>query len=225
MLRRQIPSAAVMTTFLLVLLCPCLTAAEISGHYLEARTCQVYTGPCFANGEVGLAGREAVMAWSISEGQFANADLSGLKVVMSLQATDTLGHGGLADSKKLRSVIFVDDRATEEQKAALVEFVKTNALHSRHEIVRVASAPIEMSLDEIRLIGRLSVGDDVKLLTRRAGLKDCICSNETAFYPPLARVDHFAPGVTTVGEFSSRGLGVRWSIPESRSAYMATFTY
>jgi hypothetical protein len=46
-------------------------AAEISGEYLEARTCDVYTGPCFANGEVGIAGKEAVMAWKVDEGKWA----------------------------------------------------------------------------------------------------------------------------------------------------------
>ena len=44
-------------------------AGEISGSYLETRTCQVYTGPCFANAETALAGREALMAWKIDEGK------------------------------------------------------------------------------------------------------------------------------------------------------------
>ena len=44
-------------------------ASEIVGHYMEARTCQVYTGPCFANGEVGVTGKDAVMAWSIQSGR------------------------------------------------------------------------------------------------------------------------------------------------------------
>ena len=35
--------------------------AEISGDYLEVRTCDVYTGPCFGNAEMSLAGKEAVM--------------------------------------------------------------------------------------------------------------------------------------------------------------------
>ena len=34
-------------------------AAQISGEYLESRTCSVYTGPCFANAEMGLAGNFA----------------------------------------------------------------------------------------------------------------------------------------------------------------------
>ncbi|MBI5757839.1 MAG: hypothetical protein HZA46_04910, partial [Planctomycetales bacterium] len=47
----------------------CLTAngfaAQITGEYIEARTCDVYTGPCFANGEVGTTGNEAVLAWKV----------------------------------------------------------------------------------------------------------------------------------------------------------------
>ena len=42
---------------------------SISGDYLEVRTGDVYTGPCFANAEVGLSGRNAIMAWSIEEGE------------------------------------------------------------------------------------------------------------------------------------------------------------
>ena len=30
----------------------------ISGDYLEVRSCDVYTGPCFANSEMGLTGKE-----------------------------------------------------------------------------------------------------------------------------------------------------------------------
>ena len=87
------------------------------------------------------------------------------------------------------------------------------------------SAPIEMSLDKLELNGKLQAGETVKLETRKARPSDCICSNESAYYPPLAKVTNFAPGVALEGEFKGRGLGTRWSIPDSRSAYMATFDY
>ncbi len=196
----------------------------LSGHYLETRTCQVYTGPCFANGETGLTGREAIMAWNIQEGKYLGVDLTGLKVVMAVQGTQTLGHGGLQDAKELRSVIYVDETADARQHQALVDFAKASAAHTSHTVVRISSVPIEMSLNEFKLQGRLDVGRDVQLITRKAGLADCICSNETAFYPPLTKVENFAPGVTTVGEFHGRGLGVSWSTPESRSSFMATFS-
>ena len=36
-----------------------LAAGGLEGQYVEARTCQVYTGPCFANSEINLAGKDA----------------------------------------------------------------------------------------------------------------------------------------------------------------------
>lgn len=202
-----------------------VTRAEITGHYLEARTCQVYTGPCFANGEMGLAGKDALMAWSIHEGTHRGVDLSGLKVILALKSSTTLGHGGMNDGKDLKSVVYVDDSANEVQRAALLDFAKTHSGKAGHHVARVSVAPIDMELNESDLQGSLSAGKDIQVLTRKARASDCICSNEVAFYPPLAPVQNFAAGVTTIGEFNGRGLGSRWSIPESRSAYMATFAY
>ncbi|MFP6694316.1 MAG: DUF1326 domain-containing protein, partial [Pirellulales bacterium] len=101
-------------------------SAEVSGHYLEARTCQVYTGPCFANGEVGLAGKDAVMAWNIREGAHNRVDLQGLNVVVVLRADQTLGFQGIKDAKVVRSLIIVDRRADSRQRDALIDFAKQN---------------------------------------------------------------------------------------------------
>ena len=95
-------------------------AAEIAGQYMETRSCQVYTGPCFANAEMGLAGKDAVMAWSIREGTHNGVDLAGLKVVMALTSTTTLGHNGLDDGENLKSVIYIDEKADSKQSEALV---------------------------------------------------------------------------------------------------------
>ena len=200
-------------------------AGEISGSYLETRTCQVYTGPCFANAETAMAGREAMMAWKIDEGKRGNVDLAGLTVVVVLRGDDTLGHQGVNDPKELRSAIIVDEKATEEQRAALVEFVKDHAGRAGNDIVRVDAAPISMSLDTAELRGNLQAGELVKLTTRKAKSTDCICSNEVAYYPPLAKIDRFAAGVSIEAEYNGKGLGTRWSTPNSRSAYMGEFVY
>jgi hypothetical protein len=199
--------------------------AEIRGHYLETRTCQVYTGPCFANGEMGLAGKDAVMAWSINEGRHNDVDLAGMNVVVALTSSTTLGHEGLNDGENLKSIVYVDQRASEAQRQALLDFARTHAGRAASNIVRVESSPIEMSLNEAELQGRLQAGKDVQVMTRKARPSDCICSNEVAFYPPLAKVETCVAGVTSVGEFHGAGLGSRWSTPESRSAYMARFAY
>lgn len=197
----------------------------VKGIYLETRTCQVYTGPCFANAESGLAGKDAIMAWHIDQGVHEGVELNGLSVVVVVNASDTLGFQGLDNAAQVRSVVLVDDRATPDQREALLGFAKFHAGKAGEQIVRVDTRPINMSLNLGTLHGELSAGKEVKLSTRQAKQGDCICSNEVAYYPPLARVEHFVPAVTVEGEFQGRGLGSRWSTPESRSAYMATFSY
>ena len=209
----------------LALFSTAVVASEVTGSYLETRTCQVYTGPCFANAEIGLAGRDAIMAWNIEEGTQDGVDLSGLSVIVVVNASETLAFRGLEDPKTLKSVILVDEKASEPQRDALIQFAKKHSGRAGEAVVRIDSSPIEMSLDTSELNGKLQAGKTVKLNTRKACKGDCICSNESAYYPPLANVENFAPGVTLEGEFKGRGLGSRWSTPGARSAYMATFTY
>jgi hypothetical protein len=204
---------------------PAAAADSVSGTYLESRTCQVYTGPCFANAETALAGREAVMAWNIESGKKNNIDLAGLSVVMVVRGNDTLAYKGVEDPQELKSAIIVDAKATTEQRDALISFVKEHTGRAGKEVVRVDAAPIAMSLDTAELRGELKAGSLVKLTTRKAKPGDCICSNEVAFYPPLAKVDRFAPGVSVEAEYKGTGLGANWSTPESRSAYVGEFEY
>ena len=110
----------------LVTLCSsiALQAGEITGHYMEARTCQVYTGPCFAAGEVGLTGKDAVMAWEIRSDDLTGANLSGLKVAMVVTCSETIGFTGVEKADQLKSMILVDQTADPEQREALVAFAK-----------------------------------------------------------------------------------------------------
>ena len=197
----------------------------LEGHYIEARTCQVYTGPCFANGEFGLTGKDAVMAWSIHRGKQAGVDLAGLNVVVLVRTSDTLAFAGMRDADEARSVILVDRTADHAQRQALVEFAKQQAGKAGEQVEAVSSVAIDFELDIAKLTGQVSAGKEVQLRTRQARPGDCICSNESAYYPPLANVDHFAPGVTLEGRVTARALGSRWSIPDSRTSYMATFKY
>lgn len=199
--------------------------AAVRGKYIEARTCQVYTGPCFANGETGLAGKEAVMAWNISEGLHEGVDLAGLNVIMVVSSSDTLGFRGMDESKMIKSMIVVDSKATTVQREALIDFAKRQSGKAGKNVAQVNSAPIKMHLEESELRGEVQAGKFVSLTTRKARPGDCICSNEAAYYPPLAKVENFAPGVTIDGKVRGSGLGTRWEIPDSRSAYMATFAY
>ena len=140
-------------------------------------------------------------------------------------ASDTFAFEGVNDPKTMKSAILVDDKASEAQKEALIAFAKEHAGKAGKNVVRVDAAPISMSLDTRSLTGKLQAGKAVKLVTRKAKPGDCICMNEIAYYPPLTQVTNFAAGVATEGEFTGKGLGTNWSVPQSRSAYMGTFTF
>ena len=170
------------------------------------------------------------MAWKIQQGSVecgdqGDVDLAGLSVVLVTRASETLAFHGVDDPRTLRSVILVDKRASSAQREALIQFARQHAGRAGKDIVRIDSVAIDMKLDLNTLRGELSAGTQVTLKTRKARPEDCICSNESAYYPPLASVENFVPGVTIEGRFNGRGLGTRWSTPGDRSAYMATFNY
>ena len=201
-----------------------LTAADsIQGKYVEARTCQVYTGPCFANGEVGSAGKDAVMTWQIDGGSFAGVDLAGQSVAVLVKATHTLGFNGFDDAASTKAVVIINRSASAGQTAALKSFAPAQTGLSEADVVGLQRAEIDMQFDVDQLTATVTVGDIAHLETRKARKGDCICSNESAYYPPLTKLHGFVPGVTIEGEVSARRLGTRWSIPDSRTAYLGLF--
>lgn len=200
-------------------------ADRITGDYVESRTCDVYTGPCFANAEVGLTGKEAILAWSVDSGSYQGVDLAGLKVVAAVKAADTLGFGGglVIRPDPIKSVLLVDERATPEQREALIEFAKERAGRVLGSVTRVESAPIEMSVNHVEMVAKLSAGSAVEIETRKLGSGDCVCTNEQIFYPPLTKVENSTPAFTVSGSYSGRGLGSQWQNTSTRSAFLATF--
>lgn len=202
-----------------------LAQAGVKGDYLEMRTCAVYTGPCFANAEVGLAGQEAFLAWQIESGDHNGVDLAGLKVVLALKARNTLALGGgmTVNPFPTRSVILVDEQANTEQREALADFAKQQAGKLAGTVVRVEALPIDMKLDHVEMVASLKAGDEVSMTTRKLKAGDCVCTNEEIYYPPLTKVENSAPAFTLDGSFSGKGLGSTWSAPETRSAFLATF--
>lgn len=212
-------SLAIFTLFV-----PAIRAAEsVTGTYVEARTCQVYTGPCFANGEIGSAGKQAVMVWKMIGGSSGGVDLSGQSVAVVVRASHTMGFRGLNDATSRKAIVVVNASADDQTAAALRDFVRLQTGLQDEEIVAAYTADIAMEFDLTNLTAAVTVDGFAHLEARKARKGDCICSNESAYYPPLTALRGFVPGVTIEGEISARRLGSRWSIPDSRTAYLGTF--
>jgi hypothetical protein len=201
------------------------TAPTISGDYLEVRSCDVYTGPCFANAEMNLAGKEGMMLWSIRDGAWNGVELKGLNVMAVLKTDSTLG-----DSRfPLRSgnaVLIVDDKATAKQKEALGDFARTMADKLIGKVADVKSAPIEAKLGTCDKSGCASVkaGNLAEISTSCLGNKHHVCGNEETFYPPLSKVEGAYPVFTDVASYKGTGLDCTWQISGTRSGFLASFS-
>jgi hypothetical protein len=194
--------------------------ASIAGDYLESRSAEVVVGHCLANAESGLAGREAILAWTVRAGEWNSEPLAGLSVVAVVQSPDTIGDV-VNEPVSARTVMVVDERASLAQRDALVGLAQSMAGPLLADVVRVESAPIEVSAAE----GRLSVhaGDLASVEVRERRHQDGLCGNEGVFYPPLIALEHAHPAYTLIHEWNGAGLEGTWKSPEKSSSFTGTF--
>jgi hypothetical protein len=203
-------------------LCAAPVFAGVSGKYIEARTCDVWTGPCYANAETNLAGKNALIGWMIDKGSFDGVKLDGLGVVAVVAARDTLG---LKQSGKAKAILLVDSRATSEQKDALVKLAKAQAGDLVGDVVAVQSEKIELDMCECKEGGcaELKAGK-AKITTRCLNAKhDKVCGNESAYYEPLAQGVKVEPAMATEHSYQGKGIGSTWNDSNRRGAYLGTF--
>lgn len=197
----------------------------LTGNYIEARTADVYTGPCFANGEIEMNGKEAVFAWKISTGNWDGVNLAGLAVVGVVRTDHTLGNPYEPVNPAV-AVLIVDSRADTSQRQALVNFAKSQAGDLLNHVVRIDYQPVELTIDNGNIHGgaaTLTAGTLATIRTRALGSGDHICGNEGVFYPPLNKLQHAMPAYAVEDSYQGRGLGETWTSMDRRSAFLGTF--
>jgi len=197
----------------------------VSGDYLEVRSCDVYTGPCFANAEMNLTGKEGMLFWSVREGNWNGVNLNGLSVMAVVHTDATLGDLKY-QPRSGDAVLIVDAKADSTQKKALADFAQAMGGKLVSHVVDVKSAPIESSLGTCPKKGCASVqaGDLVEITTSCLTAKHDVCGNEDTYYPPLSKVDGAYPVFTELASYNGPGLNVTWQIVGKRSAFLGTFS-
>jgi Protein of unknown function (DUF1326) len=217
-------------------------AAGIRGDYIEARTADVYTGPCFSNAEVFVYGDHAVMAWKVTEGSYRGVDLAGLGVAAAVEGTTTFSEDRPGDA---RSVLIVDDRADSRQRDALVAMARELAGRRLDRVVAVKSARISLKVEAHG--ASMSGGDGAERAHASHGMphapaatfwapglasivtrpldetRDHACGNEVITYGPLSSGVSVLPAYTLGHQFKSRDLGTTWDDPNCRSSFVGHF--
>ncbi len=202
-----------------------LPKANIEGRYVEARTADVFTGACYANSEVNLMGHEAVFGWVIDKGSYDGVALDGLGVMGVVKASATLGDVHHT-AYPVKSVLIVDEKASVEQKAALMAFAKQMSGDLLTDVIDVQARPIKLDVANNNIHSakvKFTAGDLAKIETRALVEGDQICRHEEVWYSPLTKVDHAMPAYALDNRYAGEALGTKWSSAEKRSAFVGTF--
>ena len=120
-----------------------------------------------------------------------------------------------------RTALFVDARATEAQRKALVSMVRTLASRVVGTVAEVTPASIEFVAGDhdIRV-----TANTVRLTVRKEMSHDTTCGNKK-WFEPLSTVHHADMGITVENTFNGTSLGTKWSDPNKRSGFFGTFSY
>jgi len=199
-------------------------AQQIRGDYLESRSTDVYVAQCFANGEVGLAGKQALLAWHVQEGSWDGVKLDGLTVAAAVQARATLGDP-YGEPYPAQAVLMVDDAANPTQRRALIALAQHEGGRLLENVARVEYVPVILDVPADLHDGHavLRAGHLATIVTRPLNHHDHICGNEIDYYPPLTKVENATSAVALTDEFHGDGLDSQWTAHGRRSAYIASF--
>jgi hypothetical protein len=199
-------------------------SARISGDYVEVRTAEVFTGGCIMGSEGETSGREAILAWRVSQGSANGVPLDGLSVVAVVAGDMNLGThelGGAAP-RSVRTWLMVDDRATPAQTEALVGLARSLAGELVANAVAVQRVPVSFRRDAESV--QVSAGDaslDVATNARHSPACGAI-----QWFNPLSRLDA-KPGIglTRSQAWTGPALGAQWRQVDRRSSFFGTFSY
>jgi Protein of unknown function (DUF1326) len=198
-------------------------AQQIRGEYLETRSADVYTGQCFANGEVNLVGNEAILAWHVQSGSWDGVSLEGLSIAAAVRANGTLGDP-YENPYPANAVLLVDDQGSSQQRAALASFAQHMGGELLKNVAQVIPVQMELVVNaEHHGAAMFRAGEFATVQTRPISETDHLCGNEVTYYPPLTELTHSMPAVALTDAYSGPVLGVSWNLHGKRSAFVGAF--
>jgi hypothetical protein len=195
----------------------------VVGDYVEARTAEVFTGPCILGSEGEVSGKEAILAWRVSRGSVNGVALDGLSVVAVVAADKhlSLHEYGAARPTTVKSVVMTDNRATPAQQQALVSMARSLAPGMLNEVIATRTVPISFERDKDSV--HIAAGAaKVDVVTEFEHPTTC---GATRWFNTLSKSEGSKPGLTRSQEWSGTDLGLQWKQIDSKSSYVGTFTF
>jgi hypothetical protein len=156
------------------------TSYRVEGRMLEVCTCKAIC-PCWIGDDPDGGTCDSSLAWHVDTGTVEGVDVSGLTLGLSVFIPGNIFAGNW------RSVVYVDERATQEQQDALLK-VFTGQLGGKiadlaaliGTVVAVERAPITFTVSEGK--GTLRIGDAIEAnLEQLSGPTGTTTLNDSVF--------------------------------------------
>jgi hypothetical protein len=193
-------------------------APAVTGEYVESRSANVFVGACHHEGELTTAGRNAVLAWHITGGEFRGVSLKGLTAVAVVGADKNLTF----DDAKRRSVLYIGENATSAQREALAALLKERAPKALGELVAVKSAPI--AFDSRGDMFRVQVTGVASMRIRKQTAELCCKQPYETWGKPFVPVRNAKAGYCVGVEYRDAGLLQAWSATDQNNAFFGQFS-
>jgi hypothetical protein len=195
-----------------------LASPAITGDYVESRSANVYVGACHHEGEIQTAGRNAVLAWSVADGEYRGVSLKGA-VAVAIVAADK--HLETADARR-RSVLYVNEAASPAQREALTAMLQERAADALGTVLAVKTAPI--SFDAAGDLYRVAVPGVAQMKIRKQTGELCCKQPYELWGKPFVPVKSAKAGYCLGVSYKDSGLLQSWSATDQNNAYFGQFS-
>lgn len=238
MRRNQLPVLAALS-ICVVAQAGLAAAPVVDGQYIEARVSRLPGGRQFVNPDTQLRGDHAVLGWAIRQGVWNEVRLDGLFLALLVDSSGPLSRDvetsqqgrpeGLDASGRpegiVRSVLYVDERASKKQEKALIDLAGELSPRYVKAVVKIRRARLSLKKDGPSL--RLTVGRSIDLKLEISEEHDdrchSICGGRERKTRCLSRHTEAACAKSTASIYRMPGLEVRWTDLERRATLVGRF--
>ncbi len=193
-------------------------APAVTGDYVESRSANVFVGACHHEGEIQTAGKNAVLAWNIKDGEFNGVNLAGVTAVAVVAADKSL----MLDDAKRISALYVSDKATAEQREALVALLKERASKALGELAGVKTAPI--TFDASGAIYRVNAVGVADMKIKKENGQLCCKQPYFVWGKPFIPVKDAKTGYCVGVSYKDTSLLKSWSATDQNNAFFGQFS-
>jgi hypothetical protein len=192
---------------------------SLTGDYVEVRTASVFAGACHYNGELVTTGRDALLAWNVTAGQWQGVDLAGVRAIAVVSAD-----ANLADKQAARRAeVVVDSAASEAQAEAIVAALRSKYAQTFGHVLLVRRAPVSFAREAEAY--SVSVPNVAELTVRAMPNHECCKMPSLVWYDPLGPLAGRRVGFTLKASFAGDSIGEQWQQTGQNSAFYGNFAF